>query len=137
VILRGENQNLEADVSGNSALDLDQQVTITNLNISSESNITGKLKTGGLTINASGSSRVEISGLSQNAILKASGASDIVMPELSMNVASVTISGASRANLQVSDQLDVDLSGASDLKYHGDPQMGNIKVSGNSKIEAY
>ena len=105
--------------------------------MSSASDITGKLKTANLTLDASGDSRIEISGSAENAVIKASSASDVLMPDMLIKVGSVTLGGDSRANLKVSARIDVNLSGASELKYQGAPQLGSVTTSGDSRVIPY
>jgi hypothetical protein len=47
-------------------------------------------------------------------------------------IAGASVSGASRAELTVTDQLDVDASGASRVRYAGTPEVGRLAVSDTS-----
>ncbi len=104
-------------------------------------------------IEASGASRVEVSGIRADAlavrlsgastltasgdagrlVLQLSGASRCLAEELRMGLLSADLSGASRARLRVSDRIDADLSGASALEYLGDPRVA-ARVSGGSVV---
>ena len=48
--------------------------------------------------------------------------------------ASVNVSGASYATIEVSGTMDADLSGASRLIYSGNPEVRSIDVSGASTL---
>ncbi len=82
----------------------------------------------------SGASKMELRGSGDDITIKASGASDVELPEFPVTTAEVDLSGASRAVINVSDRMDVDLSGASGLEYIGDPKLGSLNVSGGSTI---
>jgi len=48
--------------------------------------------------------------------------------------ADVSLSGGSRATINLDGRLDADLSGGSNLLYIGDPTMGDINTSGGSTV---
>lgn len=62
-----------------------------------------------------------------------SGASTLNAVEKDVLEAILDVSGASRVNIAVVDKLDVDASGASTVKYRGDPDVKQ-KTSGASKV---
>jgi len=57
------------------------------------------------------------------------------MADLTVVDADVTLSGASEATVNASGSLDVDLAGSSDLFYVGEPQLGTVKMAGDSTME--
>jgi hypothetical protein len=62
-----------------------------------------------------------------------SGASTLNAVEKDVLEAKLDVSGASRVNIAVVDKLDVEASGASTVKYRGDPDVKQ-KTSGASKV---
>jgi hypothetical protein len=135
VITKGKLQSLAADISGASTLDLDMQVQKADLKMSSSSDIRGKLTAESLKVEASGASEIKIDGSAGEANLRASGSSDIVLPDCVIKNAGIILSGSSEGKLNIIDQLEVDLSGSSDLHYSGNPSVKNLKVSGDSTID--
>ena len=102
--------------------------------LSGASSLKGDLKAGNVNFGISGASTVKLNGSAQNIIVDASGASHIGLSDFSVRNADVTLSGASDGTVNLDGRLDADLSGASDLKYVGKPTMGDINLSGSSKL---
>ncbi|OGO01279.1 MAG: hypothetical protein A2Y90_02950 [Chloroflexi bacterium RBG_13_52_12] len=99
------------------------------------SNLTGDINIAGdAGFNVSGASRMVLNGTGNSARIELSGASQSRLSNLSLYKASVNLSGASSAQLRVSDSLDVVLNGASRLEYIGSPIIGKIQVAGASAI---
>ena len=68
--------------------------------------------------------------------LRASGASSIDLEDFLLEIASVNLSGASKATVNVSDELGpVEASGASRLRYLGQPSLSGVDTSGASSVE--
>jgi hypothetical protein len=82
----------------------------------------------------SGVSTLELTGVGSEIEINASGESTARLAEFFVLDASVKLSGGSDAVVKVNDHLDVNLSGASDLKYIGKPKLGSINVSGGSTV---
>ena len=108
----------EADISGAS------DATI--INVSNEF----------LKLNVSGASKIKISGESKNLDLKASGASRIDAEQLTVDNANVNASGASNAVVSASNEVKAQASGASKIRYTGEPNKVDRNSSGASSIEA-
>jgi hypothetical protein len=102
--------------------------------ISGASQLAGELETGDVRIEVSGASRVTLSGAGRKMVLEASGASQAALANFAVAEASVKVSGASKATVNVSGRLDADVSGASTLRYAGNPTMGSVNSSGASTI---
>jgi hypothetical protein len=108
----------------------------TGIEISGASNLTGDIKVNGdIKFNITGASRVELTGSSEVAELELSGASQARLGNFSIINVNARISGASSTQLNVSDKLDVNLSGASRLEYDGGPTLGSVTVSGASTFK--
>jgi hypothetical protein len=85
-------------------------------------------------LDASGASTIELDGTATELTAEASGASHLRLDDLSTARASLELSGASIADLEVTERLEVDLSGASVVEYRGDPEVVERDVSGGSRV---
>jgi hypothetical protein len=104
------------------------------LHAGTASNIIGNLEGIDLAFEASGASRLSLSGSGRNISLTASGASNIDLAQLVAQDAVVGLSSASSAIIHLTGRLDAGLSGASHLQYGGDPVLGNINLSDFSTV---
>lgn len=103
--------------------------------LSGASRASGTIKTGGLSANVSGASRLVIEGDGDGLDINASGASKVELGDFTSQDADLTVSGASHVTVNLSGTLDANISGASTLRYHGNPTMGKISTSGASTIK--
>ena len=127
--------NLEMKISGASEVDIfDVTSGDAYLEISGASNIEGTLTMKDVVFDVSGAGSVTLEGAGEDMSLDASGASDVDLSALTLNNAWVNLSGASRATVNVSGQLNCDLSGASILEHLGNPTIGTLTSSGGSII---
>jgi uncharacterized protein (UPF0303 family) len=85
-------------------------------------------------LEATGASRIELTGTGANAVVKVSGASRAELSEFPVQNASLDISGASNALININGKLDAKVSGASNLLWSGSPIMGDIQTSGASSL---
>jgi hypothetical protein len=104
------------------------------ISASGASQVEGPVKIDERTIELSGASRTVLTGSAGDLEVDASGASGVDSPELTVGTLDIELSGASRAELTVTDSLSAALSGASSLRYRGSPQVTNSDVSGGSSI---
>ncbi len=130
-------EDFELDLSGASSL---QMVGISagdiEFDISGASWVSGDITAGDARFDISGASRVELEGLAEDIVIDASGASSVELDDFPVNNAEVKLSGASRGTVNLNGRLDVNLSGASNLQYIGQPTMGSIDISGGSTISS-
>ena len=107
------------------------------LNLSGASAVGGKLTTTGkISVISSGAAQCVFKGsASGDGSIDCSGASFLDLSGFTMKNAKVTLSGASRATVNASDKLDIDLSGGSRLRYLGTPNINIVNVSGGSTVE--
>jgi hypothetical protein len=94
----------------------------------------GSIKAGDVGVDAEGASRAALRGAARAATLKANGASRLELNELPVGAADVTLTGASRATLNVRERLGYSVSGASNLEYAGDPKVSGASRSGVSRV---
>ncbi|MDD5039192.1 MAG: DUF2807 domain-containing protein [Dehalococcoidales bacterium] len=128
--------DLTLSIDGASSLNLkDIEVGDIKSVISGASKVTGNLKAGDVEFEVSGASKVELAGSADRAIFNVSGASTASMPNFILNNASINLSGASEATLNVEEKLALVLSGVSKLYFYGNPTVDNISVSGASTIK--
>jgi len=103
--------------------------------LSGASILNGNLMTGNMDCQLSGGSRTTLVGSGENLDINASGGSVIAFDEFSCGDADIQLSGGSIASLNSSGTISANLSGGSMLYYYHNPVMGNIKMSGGSRIE--
>ena len=82
----------------------------------------------------SGASKAELTGSANDMLIEASGASQLGLDNFPVRNVDIDLSGASRATVKLDGRLDADLSGASKLRYIGEPTMGDIHTSGGSSV---
>jgi len=90
---------------------------------------------GNVTIGLSGASNLNGEGEADNLLISASGASRLELSDFPVHNVNVVLSGASHATINLDGRLDANISGASHVRYIGDPTMGNIQTSGDSTVE--
>jgi hypothetical protein len=104
------------------------------IDVSGASQLRGRIEAGDGRIKASGASQVDLSGSANDVTVGASGASQLDLSGLEVNNADVETSGASTVSIDCSGRLDVRASGASRVRYRGNPSMGRIDTSGASSV---
>lgn len=82
----------------------------------------------------SGASKLHLIGNVNNANIECSGASKLYLADFNANEVRLELSGASYAEVSVIDKLVVEASGASDVKYKGEPKTVTVDTSGASKV---
>ena len=126
----------ELQVSGASTLQgLELGAGDVEFDISGASKISGNLTANNLDFEISGASTIELSGSANDLRLNVDGASKAGLGGLPVADADVHVDGASQATVNVRGMLDVELSGASQLYFFGNPTMGETDVSGASTIK--
>ena len=128
-------ENFSTEISGASDLDVDMETGYFTAKISGASNIKGRLTAAGSDIEMSGASDINLTGSGGDIKIDGSGASSAALMYYKVDNASVDFSGASSGSLDIGGKLDVKLSGASHLKYTGNPTMGEIDISDASDLE--
>lgn len=114
-----------------------QMPELTGLDISGASDaIVNNVKSESLKIDASGSSRLELSGETRNLSVDVSGASKLTAENLKTERSTIEASGASKVVVFASEAIDADASGASKIIYRGNPKTVNKNASGASSIVA-
>ncbi len=99
------------------------------------SRIQGIITGNDVDLEASGASRITLSGQAKNLKMSVSAASNVDLAGVIAENATVGLSGASSAIVNLSGRLDAGLTGASHLQYIGDPEIGNINLSDFSSVD--
>jgi Putative auto-transporter adhesin, head GIN domain len=123
--LSGATRTTVAGFNSGQPLDVD---------ISGASNLRGEIHTGDARFDVSGASGVELEGNAANLRCQASGASHADLERFRCKDATVDSSGASRVTLNASGKLDLEASGASSVRYVGQPADVKARASGASSI---
>lgn len=92
------------------------------------------IQTDSLTVAVSGSGEVSISGESNEQKIAISGSANYKGEGFNTKDASISISGSGKAVLAVSKRLDVEVSGAGEVRYIGDPTITK-NISGTGIVE--
>lgn len=104
------------------------------LDLSGASSLRGSdLRATQLTLSASGASAVQLGGSADRVRAEVNGAAVLGAFDFSVGEATLNVSGASTARVWVTRQLDVVASGASTVRYRGQP-VAKISTSGGSTV---
>lgn len=105
------------------------------INLSGASTFTGELNAISLYADLSGASVMSVTGFAENSDVDASGASLIKDYGFETDHFKAELSGASSASLTINDEIDIEASGASILKYKGNAVITNQDLSGASSVK--
>lgn len=104
------------------------------IRLSGASTITGTLDIKSLTVDQSGATEVKVQGKANKINLEVSGASHFEGLNFTLEEAQIDVNGASSVELLVKKSLIGEVSGASHLKYSGNPPLNRIEVTGASSV---
>jgi hypothetical protein len=93
-----------------------------------------KIEVGELKVKTSGAANIEISGKADKQTIASSGASHFRAGALKGKEVTVKSSGASNVSVQVSERFKAKASGASNIRYEGDPKKSSIISLGASNV---
>jgi hypothetical protein len=103
--------------------------------LSGGSQLSGDISAGDAEFELSGGSQVDLEGAGEDLAIDASGGSRLDLEDFPIDDASIDMSGGSRATINISGILNADLSGGSRIEYVGEPTLGDLEMSGESKVE--
>ncbi len=126
--------NVTAEVSGGSVVDINMETGGFNFNGSGGSIIKGTMITGTTKILLTGGSQLEFEGNGGTTDISASGGSGLDFSQFKTGDTAIALSGGSHASVDVSGRMDIGVSGGSRLTYSGNPTIGNVEVSGGSTL---
>ncbi len=110
------------------------ELPMLNIKISGASDFKGQLNIGELNVRLSGASDMKLSGTVKNITIECSGASDFKSYDLISETAVVKASGASDITITVNKEITANASGASNVYYKGDAILKEKHSSGASSI---
>ncbi len=87
-----------------------------------------------LDVHIPGASIMKLAGKVRCVQMQLDGASSVDASSLNTGFFSLTMAGASKVNLWVTRQLNVDLAGAGYVSYKGNPAVKNVSVNGFGKV---
>lgn len=105
------------------------------LSLSGGSRVTAHLGLDQADATTSGGSHLELTGTASTLKVDSSGASDLELAALRLHDLDIQLSGASHADVQADRTIAAQLSGASQLTYHGSPRFTKREASGASTIQ--
>jgi hypothetical protein len=124
------------DISG--AVDLTATNTISGKDLlidgSGASDIDLSLQYEKIDLDLSGASKVRLEGNAEKMFIEGSGASKIYAAELKTSTTKLDVSGASYAEIWATESLTLEASGASNIRYKGEPANIRTNTSGASNI---
>ena len=97
--------------------------------------LTGDIVSGDVGFGISSGSMVTLSGSGRDLMVRSSDGSEITLDEFPVNNADINIDGGGRSSFNINGRLDTVLTGGSELYYTGEPKMGDVNISGGSKLE--
>ncbi|HUQ34125.1 MAG TPA: head GIN domain-containing protein [Pyrinomonadaceae bacterium] len=105
------------------------------INTSGASDIAASgIKTDNFDVDASGASNINLAGETQSLRVDMSGAGELDAKELHAQGVRVGISGAARADVYATENLEAHVSGAGNVNYYGDPKNVSEDASGAGSI---
>lgn len=104
------------------------------IDVSGANTISLPLNVSNIEIDVSGANKISLNGFTNSLHIEASGANTINAENLESNSVFVDASGANSFKLNVTEEMELDLSGANSVKYRGNPKRFKQDVSGNTKI---
>lgn len=120
--------------SGASKVELPLRVKELQLRASGASDVRLSGSTRDAEFSVEGASRLSLSGTVQNTTFRLSGASQVDADDLTVQTADISVSGASKIEIAVEQTLSVMASGASSVRYKGNPAIDRLQVSGASQV---
>lgn len=88
-----------------------------------------------LDLRVRGACHLIMSGSAETAVIDASGSIDTDMEKFTVADAAVRLGGVSHATIHVTGRLDARLNGVSELRWLGEPTMGDIRTTGVSSLK--
>ena len=125
------------DVSGAVKIESQGKLRLTDLSFdgSGASDARLDMEVQKLKIDCSGSNKLRLSGSATDVEVEVSGAVDLFAFDLPAESYRISISGAGKAEINVTRSLNVDISGAATVHYKGNPEKNIQEISGAGTIK--
>jgi hypothetical protein len=107
------------------------------LELSGACEVVAELEANRLDLDLSGASKLTIDGVVGYLDADCSGACKLYLADLKATTVDFDCSGASSAEFWVTESLDVEGSGASNVRYKGEPKTVNVNTSGASSVKKF
>ena len=124
------NVSGSADIKGSGKFKMNEL----NFDISGSGDVNMDVDLQKLNYECSGAGKLNLTGTAENVFAKVSGAADINTFDLVVKNYTLKSSGAGKANINATEKLDIDISGAVSVNYKGNPKSINQKNSGICSI---
>ncbi|MEN1785049.1 MAG: head GIN domain-containing protein [Bacteroidota bacterium] len=123
-------------ISGDSSVALENTLSTdeVSVNLSGNSNFSGQLAVNTLDVDLQGDSECNVFGTARSVNAAIQGDSELKDYDLNVNDLVIDLSGDSEAFLSVSNTIDVNASGDSELNYRGDAEITRQRLSGDAKV---
>jgi len=129
------SDQFELRLSGASSFNGKLEAESVVMSLSGASSANAEMDTSNLEIDLSGASDVSGSGQADHVKIELSGASDARLSRLDSKTAQIDVSGASDVALAVSDQVEIDASGAASVTITGHPSVQQQNISGGADVK--
>ncbi len=129
------SHSLDFELSDASELQLGHTIAgNTGFSLSDASQASGIIEMDDGNFRLNGSSSLKLEGTAKNIKIDAAASSDVSLADFAVATADVELSSSSKAVINVSTRMDVNLSSASELDYIGNPKLGKLNMSGDSAL---
>lgn len=148
-------KSIKVNLSGASSMDVKGKAETASFELSGASKITINQDFGGLKLGGSGAAKIDITGSNEYAelsfsgavntrmsggsstkiLLEMSGASKFEAPDYPVKEMDIKVSGVSNVNVNVTESISVEVSGGSNIRYKGDPQIKKVDISSISTFK--
>lgn len=126
---------LEADVSGSGDVIVKGKCKSFNSDVSGSGKVNLALAVDGLAdFGISGSGKIEASGSAKAVKTAISGSGKVLAADLVTSKCDVRISGSGDVEINVTDELDANISGSGSVLYKGDPKKLSSHSAGSGKV---
>ncbi len=129
--------HLKLTIMGATNVELDLTVPDIDLDLSGASDVDLNLSSTTVKGLITGASDVKLSGSAATMDMMSTGACELKAELFKVKTAKMQCSGASSSKIYVTDNLEFDASGASELKYKGNPKIGSKLVTGASQVRQF
>ncbi|WP_421753456.1 head GIN domain-containing protein [Croceimicrobium sp.] len=123
-------------LSGAVTIDNKGTLDVNDLDIESSgaAQITLSVDADDIKLELSGATELNMSGTADKVSIEGSGASECKMFDLNCRKMRIDVSGASELEVNVSEELEIEASGASDIRYRGNGRIVRQNLSGASNV---
>jgi hypothetical protein len=102
--------------------------------LSDGSVLEGSITSGDIGVSLSGGSQVSLDGSAGDLLARSSGGSQMMLENFPINNADINVDAGGKATINISGKIDATLTGGSEVLYIGEPEMGEINISGGSTL---